>query len=99
MVYKDPEKQREYYRKNAERRKEYQREWAFKKAKEKNPNAKHRDGNFFRNFYDFETHRELAMSSGIQNQREWVECHQRGFLPDGIYSNPNQVFRRNRDAT
>ena len=82
---KNPEKYMEYLKKN----REYKREWAFKKAKEKNPNAKHRGF-----YHDFETHHELAINSGIQSQRDWYECHQRGFFPDGIYSQPNQAFRR-----
>ena len=77
----NPEKRREWHR-------EYQREWALKKAKEKNPNAKHHS------FYDFETHRELAINSGIQSQREWFECFKLELMPDGIYQNPNKVFRR-----
>ena len=45
-------------------------------------------------FHDFETHRELAMSSGIRTQMEWYECHKMGLFPDGIYSNPDQSFGR-----
>ena len=43
-------------------------------------------------FYDFETHRELAISSGIRTQIEWYECHKMGLFPYGIYSNPDQAF-------
>ena len=78
MAHKDPEKRREY-----------KREWYLKYAKEKNPNYKPQI-----KYYDFETHRELAMNSGIQSQPEWVECHQRGFLPDGIVQNPDRKFMR-----
>ena len=28
-------------------------------------------------YHDFETHRQLAINSGIQNQREWIECYKR----------------------
>ena len=45
-------------------------------------------------FHDFETHRGLAMSSGIRTQMEWYECHKMGLFPDGIYSNPDQAFSR-----
>ena len=45
-------------------------------------------------FHDFETHRELAINSGIRTQREWTECSERGFLPDGIYSYPAKIFKR-----
>ena len=85
----NPEKYMEYQKKD----RAYKREWASKKAKEKNPNAK--TGTRWSGFYyDFETHREFAMNSGIQNVREWYECHRRGFFPDGIYSQPNQAFRK-----
>ena len=43
-------------------------------------------------YYDFETHRELAINSGIEYIREWRECHTRGFMPDGIYRNPDKTF-------
>ena len=43
-------------------------------------------------YYDFETHRQLAMSSGIRTAMEWYECHKRGFMPDGIYSDPSKPF-------
>lgn len=78
MPIKDPEKSREYHR-------EYMRKF----RKEKNPNAKHHGS-----YYDLETHRELAMNSGIQSQPEWCECHKRGFMPDGIYFTPDREFRR-----
>ena len=46
------------------------------------------------NFYDFQTHKELAVQSGIMNSREWVECHKMGLMPEGIYSKPERKFRR-----
>ena len=45
-------------------------------------------------FHDFETHRELAITSGINDAREWKECYKLGLFPDGIYSNPDQAFGR-----
>ena len=88
MPHKDAERRKktdkEYRIKNAERLKEYGRER--RKQKGMIPHDSH---------YDFETHRELAISSGISEAREWYECAKRGFLPDGIYHNPAQrVFRR-----
>ena len=88
MPRKDPEKRREYYQNNKEQKREYQRNY----RKINNPNVR-RYNNLY-HYYDFETHRELAMSSGIQSQREWIECHKMGLVPDGIYRNPYQAFRR-----
>ena len=82
MPHKDPEKRREYYQNNKEQKREYQRNY----RKINNPSVRH--------YYDFETHRQLAMSSGIQCQREWYECHKMRLMPDGIYRNPNQAFGR-----
>ena len=45
-------------------------------------------------FYDYDTHKQLAMNSGINSAVEWHECHKMRFFPDGIYSNPNKAFRR-----
>ena len=72
-------------RKDPEKQKEYHRDYMrmYKGYKSK------RDS-----FYDFETHRELAMNSGIKESREWKECHQRGFMPDEIYADPSRAFRR-----
>ena len=67
--------------KDPEKRREYQREW---ERKNRNKNFHH---------YDFETHRELAMNSGIETQREWWECHKMGLIPNGIYADPPQAFR------
>ena len=91
MPHKDPEKRKEYDRqwhkenKDPEKRREYQRNY----RKIKNPNIKRHDS-----YLDFETHHQLAMSSGIQSQREWYECHRMRLLPDGIYQNPNKAFGR-----
>ena len=93
---KSREYQRNRYREDpdfAEKSREYQRNY----RKIKNPNIKRRDS-----YHDFETHRELAMSSGIQSYNEWRECFKLGLMPDGIYSSPDREFRRNgrnRDAT
>ncbi len=78
MPYKDLEKNKLYSKLRM-------REWYGKK----HPNVKRHDS-----YYDFETHRELAMNSGIENMREWLECSKRGLLPDGIYSHPENIFRR-----
>ena len=98
MPRKDPEERKEYQRewenRNKEKRSEYRIEWRKEhpnyhiEHRKKHPNVKRHDSH-----YDFETHRELAMNSGIQNQREWFECSKRGLLPDGIYSHPDQSFR------
>ena len=57
--------------------------------RKKHPNVKRRDA-----YYDFETHRELAMNSGINGSREWHECYKMGLFPDGIYHSPDDVFKR-----
>ena len=46
------------------------------------------------NFYNFQTHKELAVHSGIMNAKEWNECHKMGLMPEGIYSSPPRKFRR-----
>ena len=86
------EKAREYrdrrYREDsdyAEKAREYQRNY----RKIKNPNIKRHDS-----YHDFETHHQLAINSGIQSQREWRECYIRGFMPNGIYIDPERSFRR-----
>tara|TARA_B100000029_G_scaffold438802_1_gene454991 strand:+ start:319 stop:615 length:297 start_codon:yes stop_codon:yes gene_type:complete len=97
MAHKDPEKAREYYKewreKNREKHKEYQREWYIKKAKKKDPNYKFPSKGLDA-YHDYETHHQLAICSGIRTEREWTECFQRGFMPDGIYSDPSRAFRR-----
>ncbi len=90
MPHKDPEKAREYYRQWIEKtgkrdRSEYMRQYYIKE----HPNCKSRI-----TYYDFETHRELAINSGIHLQREWYECHKRGFMPEGIYRSPHEAFGR-----
>ena len=89
---KNPNYQIEYKKKNPEKHKEYQRKWYIKKAKKKDPNYKPSKG--LNAFHDYETHHQLAMSSGIRSEREWTECFQRGFMPDGIYSYPAKAFKR-----
>ena len=92
-------------RKDLEKNREYQREWRKKNPdysskfhkllyRKKHPNVKHYDS-----YHDYETHHQLAMSSGIRTQKEWFECFKQGLMPDGIYTDPSRVFRRNRDAT
>ena len=94
MTDKDPEKRREYHRewrkKNKEKNREYRRDYFRNRYIKKHPNVKRR----FSGYYDFETHRELAMSSGVENMREWIECSKLGLLPDGIHSHPEKAFRR-----
>ena len=89
MPHKDPEKNRENQRKWRERNPEKNREYQRNYRKIKNPNIKPHDS-----YYDFETHRELAMSSGIEIQWEWYECFKLGLMPDGIYYSPHKKFRR-----
>lgn len=79
------EYQRQYHKDNKEKRNKMRAE----NYRKKHPNYKPRITH-----YDFETHRELAMNSGIQSQPEWRECSKRGLLPDGIHSRPDRVFRR-----
>ena len=79
MARKDPVKSREYQK----------RIYAKERYIKEHPNVKRHDS-----YHDFETHRELAMNSGIESMREWAECSRRGLLPDGIYSHPEDVFRR-----
>ena len=105
MGYNDPEKQSEYHRewreKNKERNSDRHREWRekhmeYQRAKsreyyrEKHPNCKHRYGAY----HDFETHHQLAINSGIETALEWRECVKLGLMPDGIYQNPADAFKR-----
>ena len=91
MPRKDPKKCRyknfntdlEYMRQWKKEHPNYDRERYIKK----NPIPMH-------TYHDFETHRELAMSSGIRTHREWRECCKMGLIPNGIYSSPDRVFRR-----
>ncbi len=80
MPYKDPEKQREEWHK-----------YYLKKCKKKDPNYKPR---ITGRYYYFEAHHQLAMSSGIESAWEWRECFKLGLMPDGMYSNPDNAFRR-----
>ena len=80
MAYKDPEKQREY---------ECKRRLLYRKTHPQVRKYYAQDS-----YHDFETHRELAINSGIRTEREWYECHKIGLFPDGIYQNPNTAFRR-----
>ena len=106
MGYNDPEKQSEYHRewreKNKERNSDRHREWRekhmeYQRAKsreyyrEKHPNCKHRYGVVN---HDFETHHQLAINSGIETALEWRECVKLGLMPDGIYQNPADAFKR-----
>ena len=87
----DLEYKREWRKKNPEdkeKRREYNRV-KYLRNKKKDPNYKPQDS-----YHDFETHRELAINSGIQSQREWFECFKMGLFPDGIYSQPNHAFGR-----
>lgn len=45
-------------------------------------------------FYDYDTHKQLAMNSGIRTSFEWHECHELGLMPDGIYHDPDKTFSR-----
>ena len=92
MVYKDQEKRREYHRQWKKEHPGYNRKWWRSWKKKKDPNYKPRI-----TFHDYETHRELAMASGIKTQPEWVECYKLGFMPDGIYFSPDREFRENKD--
>ena len=83
MVYKDQEKRREYHRQWKKEHPGYNRKWWRSWKKKKDPNYKPRI-----TFHDYETHRELAMNSGIQSKREWKECYKMGLFPDGIYQDP-----------
>ncbi len=89
MPYKDPEKHREQQRQWRKKNPNYMTEW----KKKKNPNYKSRRDRRDAH-YDFETHHQLAINSGIRTEREWYECHKIGLFPDGIYQNPNTAFRR-----
>ncbi len=78
-------KGRQYHSDNRERRNKTRLESYYKTHPNSKPRITH---------YDFETHRELAINSGIQQQREWYECHKMGLMPDGIYRNLHEAFRR-----
>jgi len=92
MPIKDPEKRKEYHRQWKKEHPNYNREWWRNWQKKKDPNYKPSKGHGV--YHDLETHRELAMASGIKTQPEWCECHKRGFMPDGIYFSPDRGFRR-----
>ena len=93
MARKDSEKRREYNRewrkKNKEKNREYRIDYFRNRYIKKHPNVKRR----FSGYYDFETHRELAINSGIENMPEWIEVHQMGLMPDGIYRRPDQYLK------
>ena len=44
-------------------------------------------------FYDLDTHIQLMRQSGIRSRVEWVEIWKKGWMPDGIYRNPDNAFR------
>ena len=79
------EYQRQYHKDNKEKRNKMRAE----NYRKKHPNYKPRITH-----YDFETHRELAMNSGIRTSFEWHECHELGLMPDGIYHAPDKTFSR-----
>ena len=99
MPRKDPEKNKEWqkqYHKRIEYHRQYHRDNKERRNKirdeyyrKKHPNCKPQDS-----YHDFETHRELAMSSGIRTQMEWRECCKIGLMPNGIHSRPDRVFMR-----
>ncbi len=98
MPYKDPEKRREYDRQwkknNPEKFRQYLDRHATKRKllyRKKHPQVRKYA---YDSYHDFETHHELAMSSGIQSQNEWLECFKLGLMPDGIYQSPYRAFRR-----
>ncbi len=80
---------RQWRKKNSEKAREYMRQWYLKKEKKKDPNYKPQI-----TYHDYETHHQLAIYSGVRAEREWRECHQRGFMPDGIYRDPSRSFGR-----
>ena len=47
--------------------------------------------------YSLEIHQQLAMNSGIETSREWFECYKLGLFPDGIYSDPQTIFKNPED--
>ena len=57
--------------------------------RKEHPNAKRHES-----FYEFDTHYQLAIHSGIQSNHEWRECCKIGLMPNGIHSRPDRVFRR-----
>ncbi len=87
MAYKDLERKKKneqaWREKNRGRYRAHQKKYYLKI----HPNARSRES-----YYDFETHREFAMNSGIECIREWRECFKLGFMPDGIYRNPDKTF-------
>ena len=91
----DPEKRREHDRqwrkKNPEKYKQKLERHHLYYGKTRTSKREYYPHN---SYHDFETHRELAINCGIQNQREWFECFKLGLMPDGIYQNPNKAFGR-----
>ena len=89
---KNKEKQREYDRKNKEKKREYKEKnkEKIREYKEKRLGRKIKR----RVFYDLETHRQLAMNSGIETTVEWLEVYKMGMMPDGIVSQPSESFKK-----
>ena len=95
MPRKDQKDRMEYHREWRNKNPNYMKEWrkknpnaGWERYRKENPNAKRRS------FYDFETHHQLAINSGIDTAFEWVMCHKMGLFPDGIYANPAETFKR-----
>ena len=97
---KNKEQQREYKReyreKNKEKLREHIREYREKnKEKIREHNQKRLGRKIKRRvFYDLETHRQLAMNSGIETVREWIEVYKMGMMPDGIVCRLSEFFKK-----
>ena len=100
----DPEKRREYYRQWIKNNLEYDRKYSKEYRKKNDKKIKEKQKQWYKNkhpnckshnsYYDYETHRELAINSGINEVREWHECFKMGLVPDGIYRCPDQKFKK-----
>ncbi len=108
MPFKDPEKRKQYQKKRywkkrsqiIERVKKWRNQPDIKERRnelERIRYAKNKDVDKrwlkSTKYYDFETHRQLAIHSGIKTVSEWFECYRLGFFPIGIYCSPEQMFQ------
>ena len=89
MAYKDLERKKKNEQAWREKNRGRYRALQKKSYLKIHPNTRSHDS-----YYDFETHHQLAIHSGIQSNQEWLECHKMGLFPDGIYANPAEAFKR-----
>ena len=98
MAYKDPDYMKKYRKAQKEKIAKYQKDWNEKNTEHRKEYVR-KKFNFKprKTIFDLETHRQLAMNSGIETSREWQECYQLGLFPDGICCTPQEHFRKPED--